>query len=360
MDRAAKGIPATGLEEERQRTASRKAYTSARQTLPSFREVILQGHLRRIKYSHFMQILPQHLHEAIDSAPYDGPVEPQRPTASSPKYRSAQPVSRLAPSVQEQGRGRRIPSFSEGFSGYGDDHRNSPPPSARSRRPSLSSHSPNSPGSPPQSTHPYHSPSSSSYRTYQSSPSLPPLREVQSGSEARHADERQPGGAVSQYPNSYVYGSRAVAEHEGSSYSQRSHGLPTVASGYPHSNGHARGSVPIVPRQDRYSPGSYSTDASMSAYSRPYPNVGYPQHMASRPEDASFGSGSLDPTDPRNKRRRGNLPKPVTDILRGWFHEHLDHPYPSEEDKQVFMAQTGLTMSQVRMSHSQAEVVLTC
>ena len=55
-----------------------------------------------------------------------------------------------------------------------------------------------------------------------------------------------------------------------------------------------------------------------------------------------------DPIDPKTKRRRGNLPKPVTDILRAWFHEHLDHPYPSEEDKQMFMTRTGLSISQVR------------
>lgn len=360
MDRAAKGKQATGFEEERQRTSSRKAYSGSHQTLPSFREVISQERLFRTKCSRFMQILPAHLHDAIDSAPYDGPVEPQRPAASSPKSRSAQPVSRLAPSAHDQGRGRRMPSFSEGFSGYADDYRTSSPPGARSRRPSLSSYSPNSPGSPPQSTHPYHSPSSSSYRTYQSSPSLPPLREVQSGAGPRRTDERQSGGAVSQYPSSYMYGPRGVAEHEGASYSQRPPGLPTVAAGYPHSNGHSRSSVPIVPRQDRYSPSSYSPEVSIPAYSRPYPNVGYPQHMASRQEEPSFGSGSMDPTDPRNKRRRGNLPKPVTDILRGWFHEHLDHPYPSEEDKQVFMAQTGLTMSQVRMSYSQAQVASSC
>lgn len=51
--------------------------------------------------------------------------------------------------------------------------------------------------------------------------------------------------------------------------------------------------------------------------------------------------------DMKNKRRRGNLPKPVTDILRAWFMEHLDHPYPSEEDKQTFMQRTGLSISQV-------------
>ncbi|KZF21700.1 Homeodomain-like protein, partial [Xylona heveae TC161] len=45
--------------------------------------------------------------------------------------------------------------------------------------------------------------------------------------------------------------------------------------------------------------------------------------------------------------RRGNLPKQVTDLLRSWFHEHLSHPYPSEEEKQELMQRTGLTMSQV-------------
>ena len=52
-------------------------------------------------------------------------------------------------------------------------------------------------------------------------------------------------------------------------------------------------------------------------------------------------------TDSRNRKRRGNLPKPVTDILRGWFHDHLDHPYPTEEDKQAFASRTGLTINQV-------------
>jgi hypothetical protein len=54
-----------------------------------------------------------------------------------------------------------------------------------------------------------------------------------------------------------------------------------------------------------------------------------------------------EPLDSRGKRRRGNLPKPVTDILRAWFHDHLDHPYPTEEDKQIFMSRTGLSISQV-------------
>lgn len=50
----------------------------------------------------------------------------------------------------------------------------------------------------------------------------------------------------------------------------------------------------------------------------------------------------------KHKRRRGNLPKAVTDTLRHWFHDHVAHPYPTEEEKQMLMDRTGLTISQVR------------
>ncbi|KAJ5661783.1 uncharacterized protein N7477_009399 [Penicillium maclennaniae] len=74
------------------------------------------------------------------------------------------------------------------------------------------------------------------------------------------------------------------------------------------------------------------------------PEQGSPNVMA-HPQ-ANFGIMG-ETIDPKTKRRRGNLPKPVTDILRAWFHEHLDHPYPSEEDKQMFMTRTGLSISQI-------------
>ncbi|KAL8762670.1 MAG: hypothetical protein Q9184_001377 [Pyrenodesmia sp. 2 TL-2023] len=48
-----------------------------------------------------------------------------------------------------------------------------------------------------------------------------------------------------------------------------------------------------------------------------------------------------------NKKPRGNLPKQTTDILRAWLHEHLDHAYPNEEEKQQLIRQTGLTDKQV-------------
>lgn len=49
--------------------------------------------------------------------------------------------------------------------------------------------------------------------------------------------------------------------------------------------------------------------------------------------------------DNKQRKRRGNLPKETTDKLRAWFVAHLQHPYPTEDEKQELMRQTGLQMS---------------
>jgi hypothetical protein len=49
--------------------------------------------------------------------------------------------------------------------------------------------------------------------------------------------------------------------------------------------------------------------------------------------------------DSKQRKRRGNLPKETTDKLRAWFVAHLQHPYPTEDEKQELMRQTGLQMS---------------
>ena len=107
---------------------------------------------------------------------------------------------------------------------------------------------------------------------------------------------------------------------------------------------------------DRTSTDPYATDAGtpyIRAQSYPYVSAVHqdlepptPRSLPPHSQHSSFGVIG-DATDSKAKRRRGNLPKPVTDILRAWFHEHLDHPYPTEEDKQMFMSRTGLTLSQV-------------
>ncbi|KAI5868089.1 hypothetical protein GGS23DRAFT_602014 [Durotheca rogersii] len=59
-----------------------------------------------------------------------------------------------------------------------------------------------------------------------------------------------------------------------------------------------------------------------------------------------YGIG-LQRSDARQRRRRGNLPKETTDRLRTWFFSHLHHPYPTEDEKQEMMRQTGLQMNQI-------------
>ncbi|KAL6237463.1 hypothetical protein BDW75DRAFT_238252 [Aspergillus navahoensis] len=87
-------------------------------------------------------------------------------------------------------------------------------------------------------------------------------------------------------------------------------------------------------------------DARLSA--APAPESAYPcdAEQMSHAQQSNFGTLG-DSADSKSKHRQGTLPKPVTDILRTWFHEHLDHPYPSEEDKQMFTERTGLTISQI-------------
>ncbi|KAI1131625.1 hypothetical protein F5Y10DRAFT_262004 [Nemania abortiva] len=51
--------------------------------------------------------------------------------------------------------------------------------------------------------------------------------------------------------------------------------------------------------------------------------------------------------DGKQRKRRGNLPKETTDKLRSWFLGHLSHPYPTEDEKQELMRETGLQMNQI-------------
>ncbi|KAF4463244.1 PTH12 [Fusarium albosuccineum] len=105
------------------------------------------------------------------------------------------------------------------------------------------------------------------------------------------------------------------------------------------------------------------------------PNYGYPYHHPTRYQSLSAGSvHSFDRTpftaggyntpyqdfvrfgeigsaslngDNKQRKRRGNLPKETTDKLRAWFVAHLSHPYPTEDEKQELMRQTGLQMNQI-------------
>ncbi|KAI7899623.1 uncharacterized protein BX663DRAFT_545534 [Cokeromyces recurvatus] len=52
-------------------------------------------------------------------------------------------------------------------------------------------------------------------------------------------------------------------------------------------------------------------------------------------------------TSHHGRKRRGNLPKNVTAILKQWLIEHSRHPYPTEEEKRGLRLKTNLTLNQI-------------
>ncbi|EWZ34915.1 hypothetical protein FOCG_10950 [Fusarium oxysporum f. sp. radicis-lycopersici 26381] len=138
-----------------------------------------------------------------------------------------------------------------------------------------------------------------------------------------------------------------------------------------------RGTAP----SDGYRPPQQSMSHSRTPISEPGVSpyrengYGYPYHHPTRYQSLSTGSShSYDRTpftpgtyntpyqdfvrfgdmssaslsgDNKQRKRRGNLPKETTDKLRAWFVAHLQHPYPTEDEKQDLMRQTGLQMNQI-------------
>ncbi|KAI9032871.1 hypothetical protein CLU79DRAFT_830705 [Phycomyces nitens] len=51
--------------------------------------------------------------------------------------------------------------------------------------------------------------------------------------------------------------------------------------------------------------------------------------------------------DATKKRRRGNLPREVTEFLKHWLIQHKAHPYPSEKEKGDLASRTGLSVNQI-------------
>lgn len=84
---------------------------------------------------------------------------------------------------------------------------------------------------------------------------------------------------------------------------------------------------------------------SAHPFERHYAPAAYPPaHYHS--DFVRYGDVGPGGADTRQRKRRGNLPKETTDKLRAWFVAHLHHPYPTEDEKQELMRQTGLQMSE--------------
>lgn len=89
-------------------------------------------------------------------------------------------------------------------------------------------------------------------------------------------------------------------------------------------------------------PSNLSGEISPVYYSTP-PT---PKPLFAAPSD-HFPSKKHTNLDPSKKRRRGNLPKEVTEFLRKWLIQHKKHPYPAEKEKIDLARHTGLTVNQI-------------
>ncbi|KAJ1975522.1 Homeobox protein [Dimargaris xerosporica] len=127
-------------------------------------------------------------------------------------------------------------------------------------------------------------------------------------------------------------------------------GGPDMRFGYP---GAGPGYAPLPTANVPY--GSYGYDASR--YPSAYSVAGMPPTSSymSYASSSSVGSPSRSeryhpcavPAGKTGKKRRGNLPKAVTAILKAWLLEHVKHPYPTEEEKLALANQTDLTLAQI-------------
>ncbi|TID27085.1 hypothetical protein E6O75_ATG01578 [Venturia nashicola] len=87
---------------------------------------------------------------------------------------------------------------------------------------------------------------------------------------------------------------------------------------------------------------------SLAPGTYPYGSSGHPQELRN---DSVMGPaypyGFPSNTYPLPRKRRGNLPKDATKVMKEWFGKHKDSPYPTEEQKQELVRLTRLNMSQV-------------
>ncbi|KKZ59970.1 hypothetical protein EMCG_00812 [[Emmonsia] crescens] len=273
----------------------------------------------------FRDLLPQYLHEEIDSTPYCSPTTPHQQGSPSFVSSPVHPRSLLGANLSRSHSATKIDSYN-GF------------PLRPDRFPKYQTHGSVAPLKRQASD--TISPSTTISRSrFNSGGALPPIRDIQSfhtnrSPYSRVKFEAQPNNISPEYQNAPnqntpSFGSRPPDAHL--TACQPLHVIPTN---------------PISPSEPM-------------RLNRPYesPRYGsYPQSFRPELDYSPISTGSLqdqnfvaqaEPVDSKNKKRRGNLPKSVTDVLRAWFHEHLDHPYPSEEDKQMFISRTGLTISQI-------------
>ncbi|KZO96967.1 hypothetical protein CALVIDRAFT_527237 [Calocera viscosa TUFC12733] len=104
-------------------------------------------------------------------------------------------------------------------------------------------------------------------------------------------------------------------------------------------------------------PSKESSSTATRAKSDSKPSVSPKEGSSSRSDKKSSAStspndllsiDSLAADDSSSKgKRRGKLPREVTEYLKDWLMKHAEHPYPTEEEKKDMCRHTGLHMTQL-------------
>ena len=181
-------------------------------------------------------------------------------------------------------------------------------------------------------------------------PDLPSIRDIHSRTERLQGGSSDAYGA-GDYQYQSVYNSSHIPRTElesNNGYTQRRQANVEQMQRNRHTYQALNGNYgQEVSEYSRYGDGGYHPLKAQLSYPNHFAELDYSLHSMQGATNSGFGLMVDNDGGKLGRRRRGNLPKQVTDLLKQWLHEHLDHPYPTEEDKQWFIAQTGLSISQV-------------
>lgn len=177
-------------------------------------------------------------------------------------------------------------------------------------------------------------------------------------------DAARSGHEAAQYPSPLSHPDTAhpCASPDPYSAGSSSHaynGAPPYQSGVPYDGGHP---YPYTPptysgASGYQSSSQYPSSAPFAAHTSFYYPEAYAHSYYTTPSQHYHPySGPRHPLD--KSKRKGNLPKAATDIMKNYLVAHLDTPYPSDEDKIRLCAQTGLQMSQVSFSIMHCEIYI--
>ncbi|KAF9544554.1 hypothetical protein EC957_011863 [Mortierella hygrophila] len=86
-----------------------------------------------------------------------------------------------------------------------------------------------------------------------------------------------------------------------------------------------------------------SATSSSSSSTHPGSSGGAQPSSSTHTDPNSTNGNNVDP----NRKRRGNLPKSVTSVLKSWLVQNAIHPYPTEEEKMRLSEATQLSMNQI-------------